>query len=270
MPEEASWGFPNAATPPGSAYYYVARFSERRRRDATAAWLAWFSHIDRIAVQARDPGVSRLKLDWWREEAGLALQDRARHPIARALSTELVGEWQVTQMHRALDGIEQRILRRRPRDRHEFFVFGETAWGSRMALLGRADNDDLRRLAYAAGRYCATVEQLQYLGRAVHRDHLPLPAEADDTQDLTLARLRTQEDLPELTRLGESLLSDAERAWREVRAQARACPALDPVLRLSAQAGRSARLLRRHAFQTHNLTPQPTPIGLLWSAWRGR
>jgi phytoene/squalene synthetase len=139
-----------------------------------------------------------------------------------------------------------------------------------MALLGNSDSDRLRRLAYAAGRYMATVERLQHLARDIHAGQLPLPADLSERHGLTASRLRTDEDLPALAEVGRELLGEAETEWQRVRPMARAHEPLDPVLRLTAQAGRVARLLRRQAFQAHRQTPLPTPIGLLWSAWRGR
>lgn len=266
---EEFWGFPNALTPAGSAWYYIARFSPPRRRDEIAAWLAWFAHIDRIAAQTRDPGVSRLKLDWWREEATLTQQGIARHPIARTLSTGVTGAWQVAQMQRALNAVEQRIMGWCPMDSEAFVHQCQTAWGSRMSLLANAENPAEQEWADCAGRYYSVVEQLQYLGRDLQRGYLPLPQDRLQRAGLNLGRLQDDVELPGLNQIARELLSDAENAWGAVRRQTCNLPSFDPVLRLTSQARRTARLLRRHGFQTHRKTPRLTPIGLLWSAWRG-
>ena len=65
MSDSSEWDFPNSATQPGSAAYYVVRFSHPEQQPALARWFVWFDHIDRIAAKASDPGVARLKLDWW-------------------------------------------------------------------------------------------------------------------------------------------------------------------------------------------------------------
>lgn len=269
MPE-AYPGFPNPAAPQGSAYYYVARFCVPERRDEVATWLAWFDHIDRIALQARDPGVSRLKLDWWREEAGMALQGKARHPLARALSRHLESAWQVQQMQRALEGVEQRILRQRASDTSAFRASCARDWGSRMCLLGRAEDAPMQDLADRAGTYYATTERLQYLGRDISQDHLPLPKAELRQQGLGLEELQSGRHSAALQRIASGLLEATESAWREVQPRAIAIEAFDPVLRLTAQGRRVARLLRRADFQTQAQAPQPTPLGLLWSAWRRR
>ena len=267
---ETGFGFPNPATPAGSAYYYVARFCVPRRRNEIATWLAWFDHIDRIAQQARDPGVSRLKLDWWRDEAGLALRGKARHPLARALSGYLESAWQVQQMQRALEGVEQRILRRRVTDTAEFRARRARDWGSRMRLLGGTADSDSQHLSELAGIYYATVQSLQHLARDISGDYLPLPTTGLRQPGPGLDELQSGAHSTALQQVASTLLNTAEAEWRQAAPRAFASEALDPVLRLTAQGDRVARLLRRLDFQTQARAPRPTPLGLLWSAWRKR
>ncbi|MGA1008362.1 MAG: squalene/phytoene synthase family protein, partial [Sedimenticolaceae bacterium] len=60
--------FPNAATPIGSIPYYAIRFSSAEQRNGLAARYSWLHEIDRIISTIKDPGVARLKLDWWHKE----------------------------------------------------------------------------------------------------------------------------------------------------------------------------------------------------------
>ncbi len=263
------WGFPNAETPPGSAYYYVARFSEPRRNEV-AAWLAWFAHIDRIAERATDPGASRLRLDWWREEAARALGDWTRHPIAQALAPAISDDWQVRRMRQTLDAVEQRILRHQARRTPEFLDQGKALWGSRMALLAGAADGDRQAAADAAGCYYATVRQLQELHQDLRRDYLPLPRKLLEQQALRIEQLQDPKDNPALATVAGTLLTDAEAKWRAQRPLAADNLSFGPVLRLTAQADRIVRLLRRHGLQVHRPMRGPTPLGLLWSAWQKR
>ena len=89
---------------PGSAEYYVARFAAPLERVAVANWLVWFAQLDQIADRAKDPGVARLKLDWWHTE--IDQLDQARHPLGVALAPQVQAAWQVEHMHRVLQAVE--------------------------------------------------------------------------------------------------------------------------------------------------------------------
>ncbi len=254
----------------GSAYYYVARFCIAQRREAVTTWLGWFQHLDRITYRARDPGAARLRLDWWREEARRALQGEARHPLGHALSPHLDADWQLGEILRTLDAAEQRILRQGPANRDAFRANAEANWGSRFRLLGNARAESTARIVDAGGCYYATVDALQYLARDIAQSHLPLPRADLEQNAITLAELESRAQCDALKHLAADLLADAQANWKKAATDAARHPDLDPVIRLIAQAGRVARLMRRQDFQTHLATPSPTPIGLLWSAWRKR
>ncbi len=81
--------FPNTATPIGSVPYYAIRFSPAEQRNGLAARYSWLHEIDRIISTIKDPGVARLKLDWWHKEWTQALSGSATHPITIACEKAL-------------------------------------------------------------------------------------------------------------------------------------------------------------------------------------
>ena len=81
----ASWGFPNLATPLGSSTYYSLRFSPPPLRDDLAILAAWRHQVRAILEDVSDSGVARLKLQWWREEAGRLDKGKPSHPLSQAL-----------------------------------------------------------------------------------------------------------------------------------------------------------------------------------------
>lgn len=269
MAEEPD-GLPYRPLAEGGGYYYVARFCAPARRAEVGAWLTWFDHIDRIGLQARDPGASRLKLDWWREEATLARHGRGRHPLSHTLETHLDNDWQVREMDRALRAVETQVLRTQPADGREFREMGMQHWGSRFRLLSRSASTDQHRIADTAGYYYASVLVMQHLARQLSAGYLPFPRKALQEHGLATGDLQSQPHSSGLEQLSRALLDEAQAAWQQAKPGARQLPGFDPVLRLAAQGDRIARLLSRRRFQTQRSTPLPTPIGLLWSAWRGR
>lgn len=249
------WSFPNEATPPGSGPYYVARFSPVARRDEVAAWFAWFSLIDRAVLQSRDPGVTRLKLDWWHDETERMASGSAQHPLALALMPSIRDCWQIPQMHRLLNAAEDRVRHLSPKDTGELEHQCRDEQASRLHLLAGEyrDEDEVE----ATGFYIGVVARLQRLPLDLSRGYLSLPLAPDRDAETAL-----QEG--QLGATGTRLIETAERGLpadpSPLPAQPRA---------LLAQHRRIARLLISHGCPTRRVL-SPSPLGLLWSAWRGR
>lgn len=249
-----AWSFPNEATPPGSGPYYVARFSPAARRDEIAAWFAWFSLIDRAVLQSSDPGVTRLKLDWWHDETERMATGNAQHPLALALAPSIRDRWQIPQMHRLLNAAEDRVRHLSPKDFNELEQQSRDEQAPRLHLLAGKypDTDEVEAAAF----YIGVVARLQRLPQDLRRGHVSLPMPYKDSESaLRAGKLGTT---------GVRLIETAERGLPRNPA------ALPPETRaLLAQHRRLARLLIVHGCPTRRVVA-PTPLGLLWSAWRGR
>lgn len=269
MSRYSEWDFPNSATEPGSAAYYVVRFSRHEQQNNLARWFAWFEHIDAIAAKANDPGVARLKLDWWREETRNILLDQARHPLAEALSAQVTSEQQVQQMHRALDAIEQRILRHTPRTLEEYHHQCSDQSASRLHLLCGNKEGTQDKLIEALGRHVATTSRLAGLGTDLRDDYLSLPKELLAQHKLQAEQILNAENSPALNELGKQLLNTASQSNTTDLRQAANHENLQPAIRCAAQSLRLAKLLQKRRFAP-NRHHQLTPIVLLWSAWRMR
>lgn len=109
---DSEWRFPNAATPTGSGVYYAVRFSPAADRDRHAMQIAWYDIIHRIAENPTDPGVARLKLDWWRNEVRSSLDDQTpHHPLMSALLHTGLETTAATPMLAIIDAAESQICR---------------------------------------------------------------------------------------------------------------------------------------------------------------
>jgi len=249
----ADWRFPNAATPPGSAAYYLARFAHPDERDRLAAWLAWFDLLENMVRRASDPGVTRLKLDWWREEIERLARGEAQHPLSRALLPWTQRSDCRQPMQRALDATEQRILQQAPDSLEDFHRQCRDEQASRLYLLAGPTSET--PAIEALGAYLGTVARLQRLGEDLQRHHRTLPREfaIPDIEQLLQER-----------RLGPPGISLLQAAEDGLEREA----TLDyPLRALLAQHRHTARLLRRHGFPTDRVL-QPSPLRLLWEAWR--
>ena len=264
----ATWDFPNEATPPGSASYYVVRFSPQEQQHRLARWYAWFAHLDNIAAKANDPGVARLKLDWWREETRHMQHNSARHPLAQALQRHVDSVWQVEQMHRALLAVEQRILRQQPRTHEAFDQQCRDQAGSRLHLLCETDHHAGWEAVELLGRHVALTQRLAQFRHDLQDNYLSLPVRLLEQHGIGAADLERGRCEAQMAQIAEQLL-ECQPIGNALLAEYRHIRDLHPALRHAAQSLRMERLLRKRRYQVHRLH-QLTPLGLLWSAWRMR
>ncbi|MEL6710861.1 MAG: squalene/phytoene synthase family protein [Pseudomonadota bacterium] len=251
---------------PGSADYYVARCTPVHQRAAVTAWLLWFAQMDRLADHVKDPGVVRLKLDWWRTEIE-RLPD-ARHPLTTNLAPYVQADWQRDQMQRVIAATEHRILKRTPADPDDLLAQCEQQGGSRAILLADNAEPALQQRAAELGRYHALVKRLGHFQRDWQQHYLNLPADFLRQQGINPA-----DPIANKTALAtalNALLAPCEqpivRALPELRRERR----LHQPLRQAVQAMYLARQMRRQDYLSTTLTWQLTPWRNLWCAWRMR
>ncbi len=268
IPPMNKWRFPNEATPPGSANYYIARFAASAQRDRIAAWFAWFAHLDQIVEKAKDPGVARLKLDWWREETHFMHRQAARHPLAQALSQYINADWQIMPMHRILDAIEQRILKQMPHDLTAFQQQCAQQGGSRAILLANSADPDRQNQAEWLGGYHAMVLRIQHLGKDIQQHDLSLPQTWLNQHGIQRIQLENGEDIPALAEAVQALLPSVEQKLLDERSRLKQQIALHTPLRMAVQAWYLSRQMRKKGYASHQHEFELTPLQYLWAAWR--
>lgn len=78
------------AAPRGSSLYYSLYYAPRTLQPALRALFAYQREITKIPREVREPSVAQAKLAWWREELERAYTGQAQHPVAQALSNDLL------------------------------------------------------------------------------------------------------------------------------------------------------------------------------------
>jgi len=73
------------AAPEGSSLYYAVLFYPPQYRRRLIALFALAEELDSTLVDCRDPGVARMKFQWWHEEIERLFSERPRHPVSREL-----------------------------------------------------------------------------------------------------------------------------------------------------------------------------------------
>ena len=265
----ASWRFPNPATPLGSSTYYSLRFSPPGLRDDLAILAAWRHQVHTILVEVSDPGVARLKLQWWREELDKLADGRPSHPLSLALQT-------VANRHplplqpffQMADQVEAEIWRRPLPDSAALVHACDADLGALFELMagchGLTDPDHLTS-ARAIGAFCALVYRIRDSGWLARQGRAPIPLDLLGPHHLTpdalregQHRARLVEWLPELARQAQAL-----------QARSAHFGALPPFARVRARILASLlREIEALSFQVVDQRLSLTPVRKLWIAWR--
>jgi phytoene synthase len=93
---------------PGSSYYYSILFLSPERQKPLNVIYAFKTEIEGIRSSS-DPGITRLKLEWWREELRRALEGAPQHPVAQGIA-QLIAEYDLapTDLLAIIDSAERR------------------------------------------------------------------------------------------------------------------------------------------------------------------
>ena len=70
----------------GSSFYYSFLFLDNDRRRAITALYAFCREVDDVVDECSDPGVARMKLEWWRQEVERLFAGQPQHPVAQAMA----------------------------------------------------------------------------------------------------------------------------------------------------------------------------------------
>ena len=255
-PDRAAWRFPNQATPVGSAAYYAVRFSPAPQRDSNALLFAWFDLIQRIAERPHDPGVARLKLDWWRQELEALGRGQARHPLSIEMQRLGLDAAALAPMHDIIDAAEGEIAAPSLPDDHAFAAACRAGGGNFFVLLSRAERRPHPdpESCVEHGAYCAAVDRVRNLAQCPQR----LPADINAQSIGQLPGTQRSDRFETLLRQFTGI-------------SASTAPQLpDFARRLTALAIAMHEKMRSKDYPVADTLIDRAPIAHLWTAWRCR
>ncbi len=264
----ASWHFPNPATPLGSSTYYSLRFSPPGLRDDLAILAAWRHQVHTILVEVSDPGVARLKLQWWREELDKLPAGQPSHPLSQAVQAVVSQHQLPLQPFLQMAGqVEEEILRRPLPDSAALIRACDADLGALFELMagcqGLTDPDRIASVR-AIGAFCALVYRIRDSGWLARQGRAPIPMDLLGPHNLTPNALRQG---PQRARLPEWLPELARQA-QTLQARSSHLGALPPFARVRARI--LASLLREIEVLSYQVVDQRlslTPLRKLWIAW---
>ncbi|MCW5589062.1 MAG: squalene/phytoene synthase family protein [Legionellales bacterium] len=71
----------------GSNLYYSLLFTKPPYKALLTALHSWWQEVNNILFTVSDPGVARVKLQWWRDEISRLFHQQAQHPLTQRLQT---------------------------------------------------------------------------------------------------------------------------------------------------------------------------------------
>ncbi len=98
----------------GSSFYYSFLFLSRPRRRAITALYAFCREVDDVVDDNRTPEVSRVKLQWWKDEIDRLFDGQPQHPVTRALQSAIT-EFDLPREYfiEIIDGMEMDLEQQR-------------------------------------------------------------------------------------------------------------------------------------------------------------
>ena len=254
------------AAPPGAGLYYATRHHPEAVQQRLHALFALYFEVLDVFLLGVDPGVTQIKLQWWREELQRLQAGEPRHPITRELARALQP-----------DAAAQATLSVLPDAVALLFIQDETedlpAWRENPGL------DAFWQLAVSAAggsppilssaTLLARLEQLQYLRLLLRMGYRPLPRDLLQAHGLHVEALLENPAADPvkalLAELVEAIRSGLDQAYREQR---RRLPLFAAVLnRLGAA---TCEEIRRDGHALLQRRVALTPLRRLWIATRTR
>lgn len=254
------------AAPEGSNLYYAALFHDVRTRHGLYALFALYQELLDGFIAASDPGIARIRQEWWREELARLQAGRPRHPVTGALhGMGMDTAAAVTDLPDAVeslfpasdeDSLEQWLTRP-----------GIGRFWERAAELAGPGGSSA---AAQTGMLLARLEQLQHLPPLLRLGHQPLPGALLTSRGLDRDTLLGNPGTGPVTGLFVELITTIDArldvAWREGRRDN--IPLF--VLILNRLGTALCREIRRDGYALLQHRVALTPIRKLWIATRTR
>ena len=91
----------------GSSFYYSFMFLPKQKREAITALYAFCREVDDVVDECTELKVAQVKLAWWKDEIRNLYQNKAIHPVTKALEP-VIKQYQLSEEHflEIIDGME--------------------------------------------------------------------------------------------------------------------------------------------------------------------
>jgi len=264
------------AAPPGSNLHYACLYVAAGERRRLYVLHAAARMLEESVTDSDDPGVARLRLQWWGERLHRGEHVDSDHPLLRAWAGLDAGERPTArELDAMLAGREALLAPAQPGDFHQLLLRHRDTGGALWRWsLPAGETPDAATLAAAEALGCAVevLRALQRLHRDARRGRLWLPADLLAACGAEAERLRPGHAGPGEARLQQALVEALHRHVRDVQrhfdtdTDRRHLPCRIMLRLLEATCTEIAR--DGYRLTEHRLAL--TPLRKLWLAWRTR
>ena len=258
----------------GSSFYYSFLFLPPPRRRAITAFYAFCREVDDVVDEAKDIGVARAKLAWWRTEVANLFAGHPTHPVTHALRP-FIAEFglEAGLMGEIIDGMEMDLTRHRYADFASLALYCHRVAGVVGQVAARIfgfTNPRTLEYAEALGLAFQLTNIIRDVGEDARLGRVYLPADELARHGLS------PEDILGLAPGGGFDAMIREQAVRAKSQYERAHALLPPEDRRAQRAGLiMAAIYRtlldeieRDGFPVMRARVSLTPIRKLWIAWK--
>ena len=258
------------ATPPGSNLYYALLFYEPAIRRKLLCLFALQLELQRTIENCQDPGVARMKLQWWLEEIERLYKEQPRHPVSKLLAeVGLKNQLEQHQLRELVGLAEHNInpaINNSIRDLLDNCCrYQAPAWQLASSVLGQ-DGDE--RLAILAGLY-TSVERLKNALSILNKGYCIFPADLMQKADLDADALRYEPATEKNANLLKELFTELEsELGKNLPKLSDNCPP-PPLFALSLAgiARANCTLLKKQKDLRELPASSITPLRKLWISW---
>jgi phytoene synthase len=258
----------------GSSFYHAFRFLPLDKRRAITAFYAWCREVDDIADECQDPGVTRIKLAWWREEVDRLYAGKPSHPVTLALR-DAVQDVDIAQeqLLEIMDGVEMDLDRTRYPDFRQLRLYCHRVAGVVGEVSARIfGHTDRSTLKYAAllGLAFQLTNIIRDVGEDARRGRIYLPQDEMQAHGVREADVLAGRQTEAFRRLMEYQYQRAVATYEQALAL---LPAVDrrsqrPGLIMAAIYRTLLEEIRRDGYQVLRHRIALPPLRKLWIAWR--
>jgi phytoene synthase len=258
----------------GSSFYHSFRFLPPERRRAITALYAFCREVDDAVDEVADPGVARLKLDWWRKEIAAVFGGRPQHPVAQAL-VPTVTAFNLREEHfqAVIDGMTMDLEQQRYRDFATLELYCDRVAGVvglMSAEIFGYENPATRAYARDLGIAFQLTNIIRDVGEDATRGRVYLPEDELARHGVSAADLFGRRVTPAFTALMTEQVARARAFYARALG---ALPKSDrraqrPGLIMAAIYQALLRAIERDGFHVLDRRISLSPLTKAWIAWK--
>ena len=257
------------AIPDGSNLYYACVFEEASYKQQIISFHAFLNELIEILIECSDPGIARIKLQWWLEELERLENHQPRHPVTRCLqkSTSIDKEI-IDQLNKVVLSTEGMLLIQQPDSLESALAVFDKQSGIIWQLCAKQFCNNTESVIKKINDLSNTYHYLQAILRPstyVTESCCLIPSNYIDKQIIFSSKQISTQHQEQLRKLLNDLQSKIEENLSELTKSERHI--LKHMIILNRIAKKTVIKMQSHVFPWSTDQVSSTPISKLLFAW---